>query len=110
MADDNFFDKILELGMGMAVANQIPGLMNSVLPGTAPQRGAQIPPREGIQFYAIINNNQVGPLNEEEVIILIGRKYITEDTLIWKPGMKNWQVASKVPEVGKLILLHETKQ
>ena len=116
MDNNNFFsiDRLVEFGMSMAVAQQmvnsmnhtiqnmhIPGAMNPMQQtGTTPQNLPQ--PQV---FYAIIEGNSVGPLSDAEVIRLIADKRITKDTLVWKPGMKEWQPVEKTPEVLKLVLL-----
>ena len=119
--NDSMFDKMLEMGMGMAVANQIPKMMGSMMPdsfGSAQQTQLPTNVQQGpppittanvIQFYAIVNNSQVGPLSEQEFIALIQRNLISTSTLIWKQGMANWQPAQQVPEAGKLLLLYGAK-
>jgi len=97
------------MGMGMAMANQIPRMMNSVM--SDPNGGGQNPPPingTGIQLYASINGSQCGPFNEQEVISLIQRGLLTNQTLVWKAGMKNWTMANQVPEVGKYLLLYSS--
>lgn len=107
MAEDNsIFDKIMEIGMGMTIANQIPRMMNSVMPS---QPIVQSPPRidpNALQIFASINGSQAGPFNEHELITLIQKGLINKDTLIWKLGMSNWLQANQVPDVGKLLLLY----
>ena len=106
MADDSMFDKVVEMGMGMAMLNQIPRMMNSV----TPQQGGQPTPPPvqgaGIQLYAVIDNSQAGPFTEQEFTTLIQKGMISKDTLVWKPGLANWMPASQVPEVSKLLLLN----
>ena len=107
MADDNsIFDKMIEMGMGMTIANQIPRMMDSVMPGNG---NGQVPPplaSAGIQLYAAINGNQAGPFCEQELITLIRKGLVSNSTLVWKPGLSDWIPASQVPEVGKLLLLY----
>lgn len=106
MADDSIFDKMIEMGMGMTMANQIPRMMNSVMPD---QQGSQTPPpisTAGVQLYASINGNQAGPFSEQEFIALIQRHLVSNDTLVWRNGLSSWLPAAQVPEVGKLLLLY----
>lgn len=107
MAEDNsIFDKMIEMGMGMTIANQIPRMMNSVMPS---QQNTQTPPpmaQNGLQIYASINGSQAGPFSEQELITLIQKGMISKDTLVWKQGLSNWLQANQVPEVGKLLLLY----
>lgn len=110
MAEDNsIFDKMIEMGMGMTIANQIPRMMNSVMPN---QQGNQTPPpiaSAGFQLYASINGSQAGPFSEQEFIALIQKRLVTKDTLVWKKGLSNWFPATQVPEVGKLLLLYSNE-
>ena len=113
MADDNsMFDKMVEMGMGMAIASQIPQMMNSVMPNVASNNQQAPPPINSagsMKFYAIINNNQAGPFNEQEFITLVKNNMVNANTFVWKPGMKNWLPAQQVPEAGKLLLLYGNK-
>lgn len=111
MAEDNsIFEKMIEMGMGLTIANQIPRMMSSVMPN---QQGGQTPPplnqAEG-QLYASINGNQAGPFTEQEFIVLIQKKIVTRETLVWKNGLPNWVAAAQVPEVGKLLLLYSNEK
>ena len=107
MADDkNIFDTMIEMGMGMTLANQIPRMMNAAMPN---QGGMETPPpiaSSGIQIYAAINGGQAGPFNEQELITLIQKGHINQSTMIWKQGLANWIPANQIPEVGKLLLLY----
>ena len=110
MADDNsLFDKMIEMGMGMTIANQIPQMMNSVMPNQNQQVVASTPPPivgNVFQIYACIRGQQVGPLNEQECVQFIQKGLITKDTLMWKVGLPNWIAATQIPEIGKLLLLY----
>lgn len=107
MADDSMFDKMVEMGMGMAMVNQIPRMMGSVI---TPQECAQTPPpvsqSNKLEMYASINGSPSGPYTEDEFIILIQKGLVNNQTLVWKSGMTSWLPAKQVPEAGKLIILH----
>ena len=116
MQDNDFFsiNKLVEFGMGMSIAQQMVNTMNNTMqnmhiPGTMnPMQQIGTTPQNLPQpqvFYAIIEGNSVGPLSDAEVIRLIADKRITKDTLVWKPGMKEWQTVERTPEVLKLVLL-----
>ena len=109
MANDNsIFDKMIEMGMGMTMAREIPRLMDTAM-GYSQQKPQAGPPpiaNTGIQLYAAINNSQAGPFNEQEFIALIQKGLINNDTLVWKAGLSNWVPANQLPEVGKLLLLY----
>lgn len=50
-------------------------------------------------YYLIINNNRIGPLAMEELIL----NGMTDQTLVWRPGMNDWQPANTVPELQQLM-------
>ena len=108
MNEDSFFsiNRLIEFGMSMAVAQQmvksmnltmtnmhIPGAMNPMQP--APQQF----------YYAMIEGKQAGPFSEQELSRLISEKKVLKETYIWKPGLTNWEIAEKLPEVLKLVAL-----
>ena len=66
--DNRIFDKMIEMGMGMTIANQIPQMMNSVMPHQNQQQTSVPPPiaRNIMQVYASINGKQRGHVNEQE--------------------------------------------
>lgn len=108
MNDDSFFsiNRLVEFGMGMAVAQQMVNSMNSAMtnmhiPGSINQMQTSTP-----QFYyAMIDGNQAGPFSEQELSSLISEKKIVKETYIWKPGLANWEFAEKLPEILKLVAL-----
>ncbi len=109
MDQNNFFsiDKLLEFGMGMAVANQMVTTMNQAVqgmcvPGVSNAPQPQLPKQ---MYYAIIDENQAGPFSEEELARLIANKKVNKDTYIWKPGMKEWAKAMNLPDVLRLVAL-----
>ncbi len=108
MNDDSFFsiNRLVEFGMGIAVAQQMVNNMNSAMtnmhiPGSMNQMQTSTP-----QFYyAMIDGNQAGPFSEQELSRLISEKKIVKETYIWKPGLAKWEFAEKLPEILKLVAL-----
>lgn len=108
MNDDSFFsiNRLVEFGMGIAVAQQMVNTMNSAMtnmhiPGSMIQMQTATP-----QFYyAMIEDNQAGPFSEHELSRLITEKKIVKETYIWKPGLPSWEIAEKLPEILKLVAL-----
>lgn len=110
MDDNSFFsiNRLVEFGMGMAVAQQMVKTMNHTMqdmyvPGAMNSMQAQEPQQSF--FYAMIDDNQTGPFSEQELSRLITEKKISKETYIWKPGMSDWEIAEKIPEVLKLVIL-----
>ncbi len=108
MNDDSFFsiNRLVEFGMGLAVAQQMVKTMNSAMsnmqiPGSMNPMQTTAP-----QFYyAMLDGNQAGPFSEQELSRLIADKKIVKETYIWKPGLSNWVIAEKLPDVLKLVAL-----
>ena len=114
MLDDNFLEKMMELGIGMSVIRQMPNMFDSCM---AQQRGAntpngQTPPplnKTNAVTYIAVDGQQAGPLTEKELKTLVKNHILTEDTLVWTPQLVQWTPARLVPSVNKLLLLHPAK-
>ena len=113
MAEDtgNFIEKMMELGIGMSMIQQMPAMINSVMPGVNPSAATPTPPpvQSKSQTYLAVDNSQAGPFTDEELIKLISNNLLTQETLVWKQGMKAWAPAPQVPDVHKLFILAKVK-
>lgn len=114
--DFSSIDRLIEFGMGMSLAQQMITTMNSAMnnmqvagvnAGTTGQPGSSLPPYNHLQWYAVVNNRQAGPLNDTEILKLVKANDIEDNTLMWCPGMKGWQMACNIPEINKLIILNK---
>ncbi len=108
MNEDSFFsiNRLVEFGMSLAVAKQMVGTMNNTIsnmhiPGSMNPFQNQAPRF----YYAIIDGSQAGPLTEQELFLLISEKKVNNQTFIWKPGLPQWELAEKLPEVLRLVAL-----
>ncbi len=106
MDDNSFFsvDRLVEFGLGMAMAQQMVGMMNQTMqtmqmPGRL-QR-VQVEP----MFYVVLDNNPVGPLSDKDLAQLVLNHKVTKDTLSWMPGMTTWKPIEQVPAILKVIAL-----
>lgn len=108
MSENNFFsiDRLVEFGMGMAIAQQMVRTMNDSLANMSTP-GVRNPVEKVEQkfFYAIIDNRQSGPFSEQELARLISEKKISKETYIWTPSLPDWKIAQDIPEVLKLVAL-----
>ena len=108
MNDDNLssINRLVEFGMSMAVAQYMVQTMNKAMTVTqSPDSERHLISSTPKLFYALIEGNPVGPLSEEEIAKLISKKIILNETYLWKPGLPQWVIAEKLPEVLKLVLL-----
>ncbi len=108
MNEDSFYsiDRLVEFGMGLAVARQMVNTMNETMrnmyiPGTM----NTMQPAQSQIYYVIIDNQQVGPLSETDLSRLIAEHSVTKDTFVWCPGMVGWQTMEKVPSVLRLVAM-----
>ena len=108
MNEDSFFsiNRLVEFGMGMSIAQQMVKTMNETM-SNMHIPGAMNPMQTANPqfYYAIINGQQTGPFSEQELSRLIAEKKIVKETYLWKPGLTNWEVAEKFPEVLRLVAL-----
>ena len=102
---------MLELSIGLYMVQQMPALINSVMPQESQQGHDSTPPpvQASNQTYLAVDNTQSGPFSDEELVKLIQGGVLTADVLVWKPGMAAWAPASQVPDVNKLIILSKIK-
>lgn len=108
MGDNNFYsiDKLVEFGMGVAIANQMASSMNQALNQIQiPGAGTVMPTTANTVYYAVLDGKQSGPYSLTELSRLIADKKVVKETYIWKPGMKNWDLAENVSEVLALVAL-----
>ena len=50
-----------------------------------------------------IDGEQSGPFGMKEIRELIAGGMLTEETLVWKDGMKGWESANTVPDLADLF-------
>lgn len=108
MDNDSFasIDKLMKFGLGIGIAQQMVNTMNHVIDTMyMPNAGQAIKPLQ-MGYYAIIANQQIGPLCDEELSQLVENNFLTKDTFLWKPGMSGWKLAKDIPEVFKYIILN----
>jgi hypothetical protein len=113
MYNENSFysiDRLVEFGMGMAVAQQMVKTMNEAIttmriPGAGNTMPPPPPPAPARVYYVVFDQKQAGPFSETEVARLINEKKISKDTFIWYPGLPAWKAAENIPEILRLVAL-----
>lgn len=107
MSNDFYsMDKLVEFGMGVAVANQMATSMNQALNQMQiPGAGNAISSKAETIYYAVIDGKQAGPFSLTELSRLITEKKIVKETYVWKPGMPGWDLAENVSEVLRLVAI-----
>ena len=111
MYDEKSFysiDRLVEFGMGMAVAQQMVSAMNQTMqtmrvPGAGnPLRPPETPPRV---YYAVLDGKQAGPFSETELARLVNDKKLSRETYVWHTGLAEWKTAENIPEIVRLAAL-----
>lgn len=108
MDNNDFFslDRLLEFGLGMGMAQQMINMMNQSMKSMyIPGSIQSMPQPITSMYYVAIDGQQIGPLNESELMELIRDKKVSKDTLAWMPGMATWLPIEKVPAILKLVAL-----
>jgi hypothetical protein len=55
------------------------------------------------QYYAEQNDAQAGPFDGETLAAMAEQGSLSGDTLVWRQGMADWELASTVPELVSLL-------
>lgn len=111
MNENSFFsiDRLVEFGMGMAMAQQMVQVMNQSMKQMYVPGSIQSMPAPQAQLaqpiYVAVDGQSVGPLAESEFSRLITEKKVTKDTLAWMPGMLGWQPIEQIPSILKIVAL-----
>ena len=91
------------MALGSAVGHNIANTMNSVISSGAiePDLAAV---RSSIEMYNVaIDGKLEGPYDKEMLINLARNGNIIGSTLLWKPGMSNWNSLESMPELKDVL-------
>ena len=108
MNDNSFYsiDRLVEFGMGMAMAQQMVRVMNETMQTMyVPGSPNNLPIPQVFTIYVGIDGKPIGPLNESEFTKMVSEKKVTCSTLVWMPGMTGWKPIEQVPAILKLVAL-----
>ena len=95
------FDKVVEFGMGMAVVQQIPQMMNAATVQNNQPAPPPIP--KAVAYFLAIDGKQYGPFTVEQLRPFVPTGQITPQTLVWCQGMSAWAPASSRPDIAALF-------
>lgn len=108
--DNGFFsvDRLVEFGLGMAMAQQMVQMFNqtiSTMNTQMPIYGQNTMQQNLSIFYVGIEGKPVGPLHEFEIVQFHQAGKISKESLAWMPGMAQWQRIEEVPAILKVIAM-----
>ena len=106
MSDNNFsaMDRLMEFGLGMAMAQQMTNVMNQAMQTMQLPESAKPIQTKPVEWYVALDGKATGPYSENEIKSLLLEKKLTKETLVWCAGMSNWQTAESTPSILKLFL------
>ncbi|MRW91490.1 DUF4339 domain-containing protein [Duganella sp. FT80W] len=108
MSDDNFYSvqRLVEFGMGVAIARQMSESMQEALRQTHIP-GSHTAPLSALArlYHVLLDGKPAGPFSERELLQLIVAGKLTKQSHVWKPGMAQWQLAEQVADVLRLVAL-----
>ncbi|MEM9809376.1 MAG: GYF domain-containing protein, partial [Cyanobacteria bacterium P01_D01_bin.56] len=91
----------LDLGVGIAMGQQIANAMNPAAP-TAPAPSAPAappPPMPAAAWYITRDGQNFGPYSQDQLLA----NGLTAESNVWKQGMASWQPANTIPELRSLL-------
>lgn len=92
--------------MGGAIGNQMASMMNTMGQGMNQQMNQAMtapPPPPVIQYMVLVNGQQSGPFNIEQLAQLKTAGHLSETTYVWKQGMPQWEMVQNVAELAGLL-------
>lgn len=78
-------------------------LLDAVSSFKHPDKKAAPPPLPIIQYFVAVNDEQTGPYGMDIIKQMIQAGTLTDETLVWKKGMKNWEKAGSIRELSSII-------
>jgi membrane protease subunit (stomatin/prohibitin family) len=87
------------IGAGIGIGGQV-GVMAAKTINTNPDI---IPPIPTIDYYVVISGKREGPFEGNVVEQKFINGEINENTLIWKKGLKNWEMISDIEDFKHLL-------
>ncbi len=101
MSDSGMFDKVVEFGMGMAVMQQVPQMMNTI--NNAANQPAPPPIPKATAYFLAIDGKQYGPFTVDQLRTFVPTGQINAQTLVWCQGMAAWEPASSRPDIAPIF-------
>jgi membrane protease subunit (stomatin/prohibitin family) len=90
----------LDLGVGLAMGQQIVTAMQggTAAPATAPPSATPPPPPQA-QWFISRGGENLGPFTADQLIA----NGLTAQAYVWRAGMSDWQLATTLPELSRLL-------
>lgn len=93
----------IQLGVGLATAQQVMRSMNTAFTDITPPAVPPPLPSSTLQYHVAVDGKAQGPLAIDAVAKLVADGVITAATLVWHPGMAAWGAAGTDPGLQALF-------
>jgi membrane protease subunit (stomatin/prohibitin family) len=95
---------MMQMGMGLAMAQQMSDQIGGAFGNGKPAGGAVPPPMPGQTMYHVdIGGQPGGPFSVAQIQQGVTSGEVTAQTLVWTSGMPTWAAAGTVPELAGLF-------
>ena len=95
------------MAIGGALGQNMAGMMNGMMGGLSQpmqQTSPQTPPPVPSQgYYIAVGGSPIGPFANVQLASMADSGALAKESLVWKPGMTQWQHASDVAELRPLF-------
>lgn len=92
------------MAMGGVIGQNMASMMGGMMNGLNQTKGVVIPPPiNTVAFHVAVNGVATGPYSIQELSHMVALQQVNGTSLVWKPGMPEWAVASAVPELSSLF-------
>jgi membrane protease subunit (stomatin/prohibitin family) len=92
------------MAMGGAVGGQMANMMNQ-MGGAINQQMNTPPPVPQLQYTVLINGQNSGPFNLQQLQELVVNGQLTKNTYVWKQGMAEWEIVGNIQELVVLFAM-----
>lgn len=101
----NMAAMMASMAVGGAVGQNIAGAMNNMMGGINQQTtpGAVPPPIPIVAYHVAINGQAAGPFDMTALTQMAANGQLTENSLVWKNGMTQWEKAIAVDDLKGLF-------
>lgn len=91
------------MAIGGAMGGQMAGMMNQMGQNISQQQNTPPPPPQ-IQYNVLVNGQNSGPYNLQQLAAMVQNGQLTKSSYVWKEGMSNWDLAENILELSSLFL------
>ena len=92
------------IALGNAVSQNVAGVMNRALSGSGVQPAETTPPIKTAVYYVVANEQAMGPFDIEALKQMVSVGKLTENSLVWKKGMPDWEKANSQNDLKNLFV------